>query len=594
MKQRPILVAVIGYIIGILWGLYFQISIVLYYIPIAVTYKIVKTIYQRNKKYTFKLLSFSRYKRYLKLIIHSKTIFILILCSIISNTIVLFLNKKYEQAFQEDENIQVIGIVISPKIEKQYYDLYQVKLLGSKHFNLFIQVSKKIGELEYGDKVQLQGEYKKPIEQRNYGGYDDKQYLRTLKIIGRVKVHQIEIMGKKQINPILQLANQVNLKIKQKIDDTFEKEKASVLKALLLGDTSEIEEEVRESFQVSNISHVLAISGMHIGYIIIGLQLLLKKLMGKRNTKIMTIIILIIYAFLTKFSPSVVRAIIMSILTIGGEIVYRKSDFWNSIAISLLVILCYNPFLILSVGLQLSYLGTIGIILFSSTIFKMFQHIPIRLKFNRFEKVEKMLAVSLSAQITIFPVLWYYFNSMGIYFLITNLLVSFIISPIILGGFFCIIINLFAVPVEIGLNLLNLISGFSQLPFSKIYLPTPNIIGIIVYWIGLAVAQQVYRIYQAKQPTITQARVRNLIALFRYRFFQKKKKYKKFIVLVLILMVCFTFLPKDLEIHFVDVGQGDCTFMITPFNQTILVDGGGNLSDTFDVRKKDFVTIFIR
>ena len=230
MKQRPILVAVIGYIIGILWGLYFQISIVLYYIPIAVTYKIVKTIYQRNKKYTFKLLSFSRYKRYLKLIIHSKTIFILILCSIISNTIVLFLNKKYEQAFQEGENIQVIGIVISPKIEKQYYDLYQVKLLGSKHFNLFIQVSKKIGELEYGDKVQLQGEYKKPIEQRNYGGYDDKQYLRTLKIIGRVKVHQIEIMGKKQINPILQLANQVNLKIKQKIDDTFEKEKASVLK----------------------------------------------------------------------------------------------------------------------------------------------------------------------------------------------------------------------------------------------------------------------------------------------------------------------------------------------------------------------------
>lgn len=594
MKQRPILVAVIGYIIGILWGLYFQFSIVLYYIPITATYKIVKIIYKIYKKHTFQLLSFSRYKRYLKLIIDSKAIIILIIASIISNTIVLFQNKKYEQAFEEGENIQVIGIIISEKMEKQYDNLYQVKLLGSKHFNLFIQVDKKFQELEYGDKVQLQGEYKKPIEQRNYGGYDDKQYLKTLKIVGRMKVNHIVIMGKKQLNPISQLANGVNVKIKQKIDKTFEKEKASILKGLLLGETSEIEEEIRENFQISSISHILAISGMHISYIIIGLQIVLKKLMGKRNTKIITMIILIFYAFLTRFSPSVVRAIIMSILTMGGEVVYRKNDVWNAISISLLVILCYNPFLILNVGLQLSYLGTVGIILFCPTILKMFKPIAIRLKSKQFEKIEKMIAVSLSAQITLFPVLCYHFNKIGIYFLITNLLVSFVIGPIILLGFFCTIINIFAVPVKIGLDVLNVISNFRKLPFSRIYLPTPNVISIIAYWVVLGIGKEVYKIYQVKQPTLTQTRIRNLIALFRYRFYQKKRKYRRYVILIFILLVLYLFLPQNLKVHFVDVGQGDCTFIVTPQNKTILVDGGGSLTNTFDVRKKDFVTIFIR
>lgn len=595
MKQRPILVAVIGYMIGILWGLYFQSSIVLYYIPIAVTYEILKRVFRIHKNHKFKLLSFRRYKKYLKLMIHSKAIFILIIFSIISNTIVLIQNKRYEQAFQDNENIQVIGIVTSQKVEKPYYDLYQVKLLDSKHFNLYIQVNKKFGELEYGDKVQLQGEYKKPSKQRNYGGYDDKQYLKTLKIVGRMKVNQVEIIGKKQLNSILQLANQVNLKIKEKIDKTLEEEKASILKGLLLGETSGIEEEVRENFQISNISHVLAISGMHITYIIVGLQILLKGLIGKRKTKIITIMILIFYAFITGFSPSIVRAVIMGIITIGAGIVHRKSDIWNSLAISLFAILCYHPFLILSVGLQFSYLGTVGIVLFCPTILKMLETISLKRNLSQFKKLKEMIAVSLSAQITILPVLLYHFNIIGIYFLIANLLVSFVIGPVILLGFFCMIIDLFAIPLRIGVDFLNLIANFfSQLPFSKIYIPTPSIISIVGYWLGIVILNQVFIIYHVKQPTFTQIRVKNLIALFRYRFCQKKKIYKRYIIVIFIAILIFSFLPKNLKIHFVDVGQGDCTFIVTPHNKTVLIDGGGSLSDAFDVRKKDFNTIFAR
>ena len=83
MKQRPILVVTIGYIIGILWGLYFKISIVLYYILSYATYYLIKKIYKNKSKRKFKLLSFSRYKKYLKLIITNQVVMILIISSII-------------------------------------------------------------------------------------------------------------------------------------------------------------------------------------------------------------------------------------------------------------------------------------------------------------------------------------------------------------------------------------------------------------------------------------------------------------------------------------------------------------------------------
>ncbi len=596
MKQRPILVAVIGYIIGILWGLYFKSSIVFSYILMLAIYYIYKH-FKIHKKHKFRLLSCKRYSRYIKLVIDSKVIFILIIFSIISNSIILFQNNQYENSYQDEERIQIIGIIVSQKIEKQYYNLYQVKVLDSKKLNLYIQVNKNVKELEYGDKVKLQGEYRKPSEQRNYGGYDDKQYLKTLKIGGRVKVNQIEVIAKKQQNVILQLANEISIKVKEKIETTFDEDKAAILKGLLLGETKDIQEEVKESFQISNISHVLAISGMHINYIIVGLQLLLKKAIGKKKTKIVTIVILIGYVFITGFSPSIVRAAVMGIITIGGGIVYRKSDIWNSIAISFLGILVYNPFLILNVGLQLSYLGTIGIILFRPVILQILTNRELKRKSKVIGKTKEMVAVSLSAQIMILPITLYHFNIIGIYFLITNLLVSIIIGPILMVGFFSMIFILIFQPIADlfipvlngGLDFLNFISKFSQLPFSKIYVPTLRISYIILYFLGILLSKPIYLIYHASSLTTTQKRVKNLIALFQYKFYQKKKKYLKYLLILLLLLISMVLLPKDLRIYFVDVGQGDCAFIVTPQNKTILIDGGGSLTAEFDVGKKTLI-----
>ena len=114
-----------------------------------------------------------------------------------------------------------------------------------------------------------------------------------------------------------------------------------------------------KNFRVANISHILAVSGMHVSYIIIGCNILFEKNMGKRKSKYIIIAILIIYMFVTRFSPSIVRATIMGILFMMSKIVYRKNDVWTSISLSLLIILVFNPYIIMNIGLQLSYIGTI-------------------------------------------------------------------------------------------------------------------------------------------------------------------------------------------------------------------------------------------
>lgn len=589
MKQRPILVAVIGYIIGILGGLYFRFSIVLCYILLLAIFIIQRKIFFTPKKRKFKLISLKRYSRYLKLFINRKVILILIISSILSNSIVLWQNQNDKNAFQDGEKLEVTGIIVSQKIEKQYYNLYQVKLLGSKHFNLLIQVNKKEKDLAYGDKIKLEGEYKAPAKQRNYGGYDDAMYLKTLKIVGRMKVDQIEVLGKRQQNFVLQFSNDIKQGIEEKIEQNLEQEKAGILKGLLLGDTQDLEEEVKEAFQISNISHILAISGMHISYLILGLQLLFSKGLGKKRTKILTIIVLMQYIFITGFSPSITRAVVMGIITIMGGLFHRKSDVWNSLAISLLGILIYNPYLICHVGLQLSYLGTIGILLFHTTILQIFNQIPQKRENDIVEKIKEFVAVSLSAQIMILPALFYHFNHFSIYFLMTNLLVSFAIGPLIIVAFFSILMKPLFILVSVLLDFLNFVSSFSQLPFSKIYIATPRICMIILYVIGILIARKLASIYQSNKGTATDQRIKNLIALFRYRFREKKKFYLRCSLIMAIIITILFHFPKSLKIYFVDVGQGDCTFMVTPQNKTILIDGGGSLKDEFDVGKKTLI-----
>lgn len=366
------------------------------------------------------------------------------------------------------------------------------------------------------------------------------------------------------------------------------KEKVICLLGFYFGDDEKIEKDIEESFKISSLSHVLAVSGMQVTYIVSGMYFVFKSSIGKKKTKIIIIIALIFYTALTGFSPSIVRASIMGILVMGAGLFYRKNDIWTSISISLIIILIYNPFLITNVGLQLSYLGTIGIILFNKTILKILKNIKFKkeYKINRkvilgINKIKEILSVTLSASIAVFPVMLFHFNLFGTYFLITNLLVSIILGPLTIFGTVIVIISfiylpiakLLSRPLEIFINILISISNFSKLPFSKIYFVTPKIYFIIIIYIILIIFDYIYKIYHKKNLNNTEIRFRNLIALYKYKLKTHKKKLFIILLVVVLIFLVSRFIPRSLKIYFVDVGQGDCTFIVTPKNKTILIDG---------------------
>lgn len=195
--------------------------------------------------------------------------------------------NKYEKIYNEYKDVSIIGIIDKDKEEKQYKDTYQVKILEPKNlkdFHILINVSKD-NNLQYGDKILVKGEYYKPQGQRNYGGFDYSLYLKTINVCGTINTNSVKILSKNQMPFFLTISNNIKNAINNKIDIIFTKECASILKGILLGNTSYIDEKITENFRTINISHILAVSGMHIAYLILGLKIFFSKLLGKRCTR---------------------------------------------------------------------------------------------------------------------------------------------------------------------------------------------------------------------------------------------------------------------------------------------------------------------
>lgn len=469
-----------------------------------------------------------RYFRYIKLVLNSKVILTIIISSIISNSVVLFQNKKYSSLYNNISNISGRGVIISNIEEKEYKNQYKIKILdinGETKFKntyLYLKVNKKyLKELKYGDEVTFFGEFQEPNTRRNWGGFDYREYLKTEKVYGSVNANGVNVLQHNRVNGIFSFSNKCFIKIEEIIASILDNEKAEVLKGILLGDNSNIDEDLKDRFRIGSISHILAVSGMHIAYIVIGMNLLLKSKMGKNKTKAVIIIVLIFYMFITGFSPSVVRACVMQILILIAGLLYRRNDTINSLGLSLILILIYNPFLIMNIGLQFSYIGTIGILLFHNNVLKFLKGIKIKNKKWKYrippkviktsDKIKEILAVTLSAQIAIFPIMIYHFNIFGIYFFLTNLFVSVIIGPIIILGFVTIFSYIIIVPISEILaiilssliQILIFISKVGEFPYSKLYIKTPKIYQIIIYYLAIIVLNFCYQIYSASQINAT-------------------------------------------------------------------------------------------
>lgn len=492
------------------------------------------------------------------LITKNKKIIVILICLIISIGYVSILENKYSKI--SDMPIKEMVTIISDIQEKEYKKVCTAKIVrNNKKILINIKMSQDIPSIKYGDSLYIEGEFKQPEEARNYKGYNYKQYLKTKKIIGTVELEKAKILKSSNGSFI----HNIQKYIKDTINGTLTDEEGNLLLAILLGDKDKLSEDIQESFKTSNLSHMLAVSGAHVSYIILGLTYVLQNsIIGKKNEKIVCIIFLLFFMAITNFTPSVTRACIMAVLTLFSGIIYRKSDVYTNISVAALITLIFNPYSLLDLGFQLSYGGTIGIIIFIKRIQEKKSNSKV------INYIKQMALVSIYANIIIIPIMMYHFNTVSFTFIISNIMASPILGIIVITGFLFIIASitvkpltrLIAIFIKPILSILIKISQIcSKLPFSNILVVTPYMFNVISYY-----------------------------AIILYCIKSKKNNKCKIIICLLIVLILINFIiyifPQKLRIFFIDVGQGDSTLIITPDKKTVLIDGGG--SDSFDVGEK--------
>ena len=541
---------------------------------------------RHEKKKKFKLFSYSRYFRYFKTIFTKNVVVLIIISSIISNSIVLIQNNKYEKIYKNSEGRE---IKINGKIVEILNEKYKVKIISKKYKSIYIYLQSK-EKLEFGDEVSIYGKYELPNQARNYKGFDYREYLKTLKIIGTVKANKVTIIKKNSINCFFTIIYKLKICFSKKVNNMkLSKDEKSILKGILLGDKSEIDEEIITDFSDSNISHILAISGMHISYVILIISFVFNRLLGKHFSKIVISFFVFIYMCLTGFLVTLVRAGISGIVLIMSNFFYRKNDIWQTLSLSLIILLINNPFSILNIGLQLSYSAIIGIIIFQRLLKKYISNSLEKTNNRAIRKNQKKIKygikiinskigqivldsilVTISSMIAIIPIIIYHFNKLPIFSIFLSILASFIIVPIIVLGLICLVFDtsFLQILLSYSLKILMFISKLgSKIPLSKIYIITPNIVFVIMYYVLVLLSFYIIQLKLEQTPNMFQFRIRNIISLIKYRLNQNKTKIISAILFFFIILFLYYKIPKNLKIYFVDVGQRRLYFYCNPKKQ---------------------------
>ncbi len=222
-------------------------------------------------------------------------------------------------------------------------------------------------------------------------------------------------------NPILFLSAKVRNGISIRFLSVLGIEKGSLVNGLLLGLKSEIPNCIADLFRQLGVSHLLAVSGLHVGLIMLILYQLLLTLSIPRIPRVcMITLFLIFYCFLTGGSPSVIRSSLMSVMLIFSPVLKRKYIALNAVAASAVILLMINPFMIRDLGFQFSYSAVFGILIAYPKIRILF---PVK-DINKILKyILDMISVSFSAALFTAPVALFYFNSVQLASMFLNLLV---------------------------------------------------------------------------------------------------------------------------------------------------------------------------
>ena len=468
----------------------------------------------------------------LRTILLQSNIYRVTIVGVIIYALIVTLLPKYESVYKGSEE-DFLCSIDNYKIEEDKMNLELVckeKLVGSYYFkNDEYKFFKE--KVNIGSSVIVKGKLVSPKNNTVPYLFNYKKYLYNKRVYYTLKIDSIKILNENS-NPFIKLKNRVIKHVNSYKDSTY-------LYAFILGKTELISDEVLTSYRENGISHLFALSGLHVSIFSSILLFILKKLRFKEILNyVLIFIFLLLFSFITGFSPSILRATLLFFLLGINKVFYLNIRTLDILYLVFIILVIINPFIIYNLSFILSFTAAFFLI-FSSDLLK---------GKNYFVSLFKVSLLSYFASL---PLSIYYFGYTNLLGTILNLvfvpLVSFVVFPLTLLTF---IISKFYSILNITTNLLESLS----LLFNKfkiiIYFPRINLIFVFIY----------------------------LSILMLYIKF-KKKICLYLIIVLLIFFKIRPYMDNNTYIYYIDVGQGDSILVVTPhLNKTILIDTGGIVS----------------
>src|SRR6056297_567769 len=483
---------------------------------------------------------------------------------IAKNNLKIILDDYYDQV------ITIEGKVIEKELNNQSFiiNIDNLKtneiVLNEIDEKMILNLDETSSLIKVGSNIKVKGRILENLHSNNRYIFNYKEYLSKNNIHGTMFVEKSDIERLEEENILYKFRNNILVRSEEFIDNNSNKENAGILKSVLYGDTDYLDSKFLVGVRKTGIAHIFAVSGLHIGIFIVVFSYIFKFLkFNLRKSQIILIGFLWYYAFIIGFPVSILRALILfSILTLGN-LLYRKNSPFNSISLVGLILLIYNPLWLFDVGFQLSFSTTI-------TIYLYINYMSPKIK-NKY--ISKLLFIPF-VQIGIMPILAYYFNYVSLFSFIGNLILVPIFSLILSGAIVGVILSFIILPlaesifyfVNFGLEGFRLtLEYLFYIPYLGIQVASPGISFLFLYYTTFAY----------------------LIFISNFKFYNR---IKNFIAISIVLFTLYwIFLPlfdNSLEVSFLDVGQGNASYMKYKGNN-IFVDLGGNINSSYNKGEKE-------